>query len=82
MRWAAHDVRLHRTGSKTIHHAVVGELTLAYEAMDLAADTGLAMHIYTGDPASPSADALTLLTSWAATKQTAATAAEDARRRP
>ena len=71
-RWAAHDVRLHRTGSKTIHHPVVGELTLAYEAMELAADTGLTMHIYTAEPASPSADALALLASWAATQQEAA----------
>jgi transcriptional regulator with XRE-family HTH domain len=72
-RWAAHDVRLHRTGSKTIHHPVVGELTLAYEAMDLSADTGLTLHVYTAEPASPSADALGLLASWAATQQQEAT---------
>jgi transcription regulator MmyB-like protein len=71
-RWAAHDVRLHRTGNKTIHHPVVGELTLTYEAMELAADTGLTMHIYTAEPASPSADALALLASWAATQRQAA----------
>ena len=81
-RWAAHDVRLHRTGNKTIHHPVVGELTLAYEAMELAADTGLTMHIYTAEPASPSADALALLASWAATQQAAAPVTEDAPHRP
>jgi hypothetical protein len=25
-RWAAHDVRLHRTGAKRIQHPVVGDL--------------------------------------------------------
>jgi transcriptional regulator with XRE-family HTH domain len=77
VRWAAHDVRLHRTGSKTIHHPVVGEVTLAYEAMDLAADAGLTLHVYTAEPASRSADALSLLASWAATQQPAATPATE-----
>jgi hypothetical protein len=27
-RWAAHDVRLHQTGVKHVHHAVVGDLRL------------------------------------------------------
>jgi hypothetical protein len=37
-RWAAHDVRFHRTGSKQLHHpVVVGELNLTYEALELAA---------------------------------------------
>jgi hypothetical protein len=81
--WAAHDVRRHRTGSKTIHHPVVGEITLSYEAMELAADSGLTMHVYTAEPGSPSADALALLASWAATQQaTAAPATEDATHRP
>jgi transcriptional regulator with XRE-family HTH domain len=29
-RWAAHHVRLHRTGVKRLHHPVVGDLILAY----------------------------------------------------
>jgi transcriptional regulator with XRE-family HTH domain len=65
--WAAHDVRLHRTGSKRLHHPVVGDLELSYEAMDLPADPGLTIHVYGAEPASASADALTLLASWAAT---------------
>ena len=64
-RWAAHDVRLHRTGSKTLHHPVVGDLELAYEVLELAADPGLVLNVYTVEPASPSADALHLLASWA-----------------
>jgi hypothetical protein len=35
--WAAHNVRLHRTGVKRFHHPAVGDLTLAYESMDLTA---------------------------------------------
>ena len=32
--WGAHNVRHHGTGSKTFHHSIVGEITVAYEGMD------------------------------------------------
>jgi transcriptional regulator with XRE-family HTH domain len=64
--WAAHNVRLHRTGVKHLHHPVVGDLTLAYESMELTADTGLRLNAYTAEPGSPSQDALNLLASWTA----------------
>ena len=67
-RWAAHDVRLHRTGVKKVHHPVVGDLELTYEGMELPADPGLIMFVYTAEPASPSEDGLKLLASWAATE--------------
>jgi transcriptional regulator with XRE-family HTH domain len=67
-RWAAHDVRLHRTGVKKVHHPVVGDLELTYEGMELPADPGLTMFVYTAEPASPSEDGLKLLASWAATE--------------
>ena len=66
-RWAAHNVRLHRTGVKHFHHPVVGTLDLAFDAMDLLAEPGLTLTAYTAEPGSPAADALTLLASWAAT---------------
>ncbi|MCF6467919.1 helix-turn-helix domain-containing protein [Nonomuraea sp. MG754425] len=66
-RWAAHDVRTHGTGVKHFHHHVVGDLTLAYESMDLRAEPDLSMTIYTAEPGSPSEDALRLLASWTAT---------------
>jgi transcriptional regulator with XRE-family HTH domain len=66
-RWAAHNVRLHRTGVKHLHHPVVGALTLDFEALELPADTGLTIIAYSAEPASPSADNLRLLASWAAT---------------
>ena len=39
-RWAAHDVRFHRTGSKRLHHPLVGDLDLDYESFELAGDPG------------------------------------------
>ncbi|MFI5694818.1 helix-turn-helix transcriptional regulator [Kribbella sp. NPDC051586] len=66
-RWAAHDVRVHRTGTKQFRHPVVGELTFGFEAMELSADSGLTLTAYTPEPDSPSAEALKLLATWAAT---------------
>jgi transcriptional regulator with XRE-family HTH domain len=66
-RWAKHNVRLHHTGTKSFHHPVVGAITVAYEAMPLAADPGLVLTLYTPEPASPSADAMVLLANWAHT---------------
>ena len=66
--WASHDVRLHLTGTKRLHHPVVGDLELTYEAMELPVDQGLTLNVYTAEPGSPSADALNLLASWAATQ--------------
>ena len=66
-RWAAHNVRIHRTGSKDLHHPVVGDLSLTYEMLEVAADSGLAIVSYTAEPGSRSAEALDLLASWTAT---------------
>ena len=66
-RWAAHNVRAHQTGAKRYHHPVVGELSLTYEMLELAADPGLAVLALSAEPGSPSQDALRLLGSWAAT---------------
>jgi transcriptional regulator with XRE-family HTH domain len=65
--WAAHNVRLHRAGVKHLHHPLVGDLTLAYESMDLTADQGLRLNAYSAEPGSPDQDALNLIASWAAT---------------
>jgi transcriptional regulator with XRE-family HTH domain len=66
-RWAAHDVRHHRTGTKRLHHPVVGDLELEFEKLDVSADPGLVLQAYSAEPGSPSHDALSLLASWAAT---------------
>jgi transcriptional regulator with XRE-family HTH domain len=68
-RWAAHNVRFHDTGTKDFHHPVVGDITLTYNRMELSADPGLAITIWTAEPGSKSAEALSLLGSWAATPE-------------
>lgn len=67
--WAAHEVRYHRTGHKRLHHPVVGDLGLDYEVMELAADSGLQLGVYSAEPGSRSAEALDLLASWTATPE-------------
>jgi hypothetical protein len=46
---------------------VVGDLTLTFEGLDLAADSDLRISAYTAEPGTPSDDALKLLSTWAAT---------------
>jgi hypothetical protein len=43
-------------------------MELAYDSMELVAAPGLILTAYTAEPASPSADNLALLASWAATE--------------
>jgi transcriptional regulator with XRE-family HTH domain len=66
-RWGAHNVRTHGAGVKHFHHHIVGDLTLAYESLDLRSEPGLAMTIYAAEPGTPFEDRLKLLASWAAT---------------
>jgi transcriptional regulator with XRE-family HTH domain len=67
VRWAAHNVQIHTTGVKLIHHPVVGDLDLPFESFPIPADPSQSLLTYTAEPGSPSQDALSLLTSWAAT---------------
>ncbi len=67
VRWGRHDVRFHQTGTKRLHHPLVGQITLSYETMTLDADDGLRMALYTAEPGSASQQALDLLASWTAT---------------
>lgn len=67
IRWAAHHVRFHRTGVKQLHHPVVGDLDLTYEALELPSEPGLTLIVYTAEAGTPTHDALELLASWAAT---------------
>ena len=68
-RWAAHDVQIHTTGVKLIHHPVVGDLDLPYESFPMTADLSQSLLTYTPEPGSPSHDALSLLASWAASAE-------------
>jgi transcriptional regulator with XRE-family HTH domain len=66
-RWASHNVRFHTAGVKHFHHPEVGDLTLSYNRLDLAADPGLTISLYAAEPGSRSEEGLKLLGSWAAT---------------
>jgi hypothetical protein len=70
--WKAHDVRHHDTGFKDLHHPVVGDLHLTFEAMELPADPGQMLIVYGAEPGSATADALRLLASWSAMPSDAA----------
>ncbi|WP_330455607.1 helix-turn-helix transcriptional regulator [Streptomyces sp. NBC_00820] len=72
-RWGAHDVRHHGTGTKRFHHHAVGDLALAYEGLEMAAEPGLTLTIYTAEPGSPSEEGLRLLATWFATQDADAT---------
>jgi len=63
--WAGHSVRLHRTSTKQMQHPLAGALELTGEALELPGDTGLTIITYTVEPATPSAQALQFLSSWA-----------------
>ena len=65
--WAAHNVRFHASAIKLLHHPVVGELSLSFNRLDIAADPGLTLFTYAAEPGSRSNEALNLLGSWAAT---------------
>ena len=73
--WASHDVREHRTGTKHVHHPVVGDLRLQYEGMELSSDRGLLFLAYTAEPGSRSHDGLQLLANWAASDDHVSTSA-------
>jgi transcriptional regulator with XRE-family HTH domain len=67
--WATHEVRLHNKGEKHFNHPVVGELELSYNRIDLPGDPGVTIVAYTAEPGSKSAEAFSLLASWAATEE-------------
>lgn len=64
--WGSHTVRTHTTGSKRIHHPVVGEMTLGFESLTLPSMPDIRLTTYLTEPGSPSADALNMLRSWIA----------------
>ena len=77
-RWASHDVQFHRSGQKRLHHPVVGRLDLDFESMELPSEPGLQLNVYTAAAGTPTADALAMLGSWAASQDQIATEASPA----
>ncbi|MFE7568473.1 helix-turn-helix transcriptional regulator [Streptomyces sp. NPDC057539] len=66
-RWSTHDVRLHRSGTKHIHHPDVGDLEFVYEAVDLPDHPGRTMFAYTSAAGSATEERVKLLGSLAST---------------
>jgi transcriptional regulator with XRE-family HTH domain len=64
--WSDHEVATRGTGTKHLHHPVVGDLTLDWNAVTWAADPNLQIIVWTAEALSPSSDGLRLLSSWAA----------------
>ncbi|WP_405444718.1 helix-turn-helix transcriptional regulator [Streptomyces erythrochromogenes] len=65
--WAAHNVAAQTTGVKTLRHPLVGELTLDWETLAVAADPDQQLVVWTAAPGTPSHDSLDFLASWATT---------------
>ena len=84
VRWAAHDVRIHNTGVKKLHHPVVGDLDLPFESLPIEAGSSINLVTYLPEAGSPSRDALNLLSSWAAsdTSHPRSTEAHERHHRP
>jgi transcription regulator MmyB-like protein len=68
VRWAAHDVRIHSTGNKLLHHPIVGDLDLPFESLPIEAGSSTNLVTYLPEPGTPTEDALALLASWAASE--------------
>jgi transcriptional regulator with XRE-family HTH domain len=64
--WATHNVRLHRKAEKHFNHPLVGELTLQYDRLAVAADPGLEIFTYVAEPGSRSEEAFNFLASYPA----------------
>ncbi|MFD4444882.1 DNA-binding protein [Nocardia sp. NPDC058519] len=63
-RWAAHDVKTHKTGKKTFQNPLIGEVTLPFENLTVAAASEQVLTVFTPQPGSPEHDAIRLLASW------------------
>jgi transcriptional regulator with XRE-family HTH domain len=74
-RWAANDVRVHRGGTKTFRHPLIGQVTLPFENLHVDAASGQVLTVFTPRPGTPEADAIRLLASWIADNQTTGQAA-------
>ncbi|MFD5162443.1 helix-turn-helix transcriptional regulator [Streptomyces hawaiiensis] len=68
--WADHDVVAHTTGTKRLHHPLVGDLTLEFAVLAVEGDPEQCLVIYTPEPSSPTAEALGILSSWTTTSAT------------
>ncbi|MFE7646584.1 helix-turn-helix domain-containing protein [Streptomyces phaeoluteigriseus] len=66
--WKRHDARRKRLRSKRFHHPDVGELTLRVQVFDVRSAPGQELVVHHAEAGSPSAEALALLGTLAATR--------------
>ena len=62
-RWAKHNVRLHRTGTKRLLNPVIGEIELTADALELPGED-LALIVYTAPADSSAQEKLHFLAQW------------------
>ena len=74
--WADHQVATRGTGVKHLHHPVVGDLALDWNAVTWAADPDLQIIVGTAEADSPSHDGLRLLATWTAHNAASTTGAK------
>jgi len=67
--WAKHPVKDKTSGTKTVHHPLVGRMSFAYDRMVLADDDGANLYVFSAEPGSDSAERLALLASWESTSE-------------
>ena len=65
--WTRHDARRKSLQNKTFRHPVVGVMALTMQTFDVRSSPGQELVVYHAEPNSPSAEALSLLCSWAVT---------------
>ena len=59
--WERYEVRLHTHGTKTLHHPIVGTITLGFQAMTLDGTPGHRLSTWYATPGTADHDALVLL---------------------
>ena len=59
--WDRYDIDLYVTGSQTLNHPQVGNLTVEYQVLTIEGSSGLTMMTYHAEPGSPEYDAFVRL---------------------
>jgi hypothetical protein len=62
---------------KTLHHPLVGDMSLSFEVFELPADPGLTLATYSAEPGSESEARLRELAEWGATRERLTTASAE-----
>ena len=66
--WSTHRVRAQRSGRKEFLHPTAGELSLDFQVLDVRGTGDQTLLVYTAEPHSRSAQALTFLAGWTTTE--------------